>query len=241
MKKMMKKMTALMIMAAVIITLAMPAMADISYNKTATFYMQPHKTSAGNSNGTGSIYINGLTGSERLKKATVKNLAPSVVKLDYINNYTYTQNKVYSDKTADIYFSLMKPGTSTISFKIGSTTYKSKVKVLKYVNPLSSLTITGINGGKTIHKNFNKDTQPDYKISKTIPNAKVTAKARKGWDIVTVSINRDSSSGTKTYRSYSGLSDCTLRNARITKGSYARITARNKSNNAYVALIINFK
>ena len=237
MKKTMKRMIALMIMAAVIMTSAVPTLAGVSYDKSRTYYLSPSR------NILGDVNVWEMTGSQSLKKANVKSSNPSVAKLLEVSNSTY-KSAYYSDSSTHTYKSgtivcnLNKPGTSTISFKIGNKTYKSKIKVLKYVNPVSSLTITGVNGGKTIHKVFNKKNETDYKISKAVSNAKVKVKARSGWYISSVRVRRGTkyySSGENFYHN-TALSTLTVRAAKIAKNDSIEINMRNKSNDGAIEL-----
>ena len=185
MKKTLKKMMALMIMAAIIITSAVPALAAFQYDKNITEYFLDSSSILGPSSDRG-IHMYGMPG----KISNVKSSNKSVAK---ILNYGNTDNKYnyfHSSPTAlknrkDSYISyqVKKPGSSTISFKVGSKTYKSKIKILKYVNPLSSLTITGFNDGKSFHKKFNQATDIDLEVKKSVSNAKLTVKAKKGWVI----------------------------------------------------------
>ena len=233
---------ALMIMAAVIMVSAMPALADINYSESQTYYMNPSRNSGG------SISVWGLTGSQSLKKANVKSSAPSVVKLGSVSNYNnktdyYNNNNPYTSKSSTIYFSVGKPGTSTISFKIGSKTYKSKVKVLKYVNPLSSLTVTGVNGGKTIHTKFNKKTEVDQKVSKSISNANITVKAKNGWAVTYVNTYNPKTRTNNSISNYTDVSSLTLKNVRIPKdaGVNLYVTLQNKSNGGNISLELVFR
>ena len=240
MKKSMKKVFALMIMAAVIMISAVPALAGITYDKTMTVYLTPSR------NVGGFLYVRGLTGSQRLKKSDIKSSNPSVAKLGSVDYSTYKSNtygesSTYIDKYSRIMFGCNKPGTSTISFKVGSKTYKSKVTIRKYVNPLSSLTITGINGGKSIHRTFNKENECDYKFNKTVSNARIRAKARDGWYISALTIyhsgNRYSTYNIKNDKTISALN---LRMPKFGKGYSLQMVLLNKSNGGDLELDVYF-
>lgn len=238
--KIKKKMIALMIMAAVIMTSTVPALASIYYEKTKTFYLTTSP------NQVGTLEVGGMTGSQSLKKANIKSSDSSVAKLLSISNTTYKRNdwvntSTYSDKQGSILLTLKKPGTTTISYKIGSKTYKTKARVRKYVNPLSSLTITGINGGKNIRSIFNKVSDPSYKISKSISNIKIKAKAQDDWYFDDMRFIRGGKYGysAMTYNNPNQTS-LTLKIPKIAKNDNLQITLRNVENDGEIQLILFF-
>ena len=250
-------MMALMIMAAVIITSAVPALAEIQYDKTKTEYVFDSSTDSEDTGVLGpnhlrDIYMYGLPG----KLSNVKSSNPSVVEIRDFSNANYTYNYFRNSPTENsrssyIDYKALKPGTSTISFKVGSKTYKSTIKVLKYVNPLSSLTITGFNGGKTFHTKFNKRAELTQKVNKSVSNAKVTVKAKSGWVVTDLSVYDYKTRKAQEYRYYdgkSGRSSMSLNNIRLWKGDgtlspytniYIRL--RNKSNGGVIPLYLHLE
>ena len=243
MKKAMKKMMALVLTAAVLATAAMPVSAAISRPKTLATYLGP------DGKGDDSINISGLKSDQSLTPENVKTSAKSVVGLEYINNSTHkTEFNYWSGENASggttrestIGLILKKPGKSTISYTIGTKTYTTKVTVLKYVNPLSSLTITGINNGKTIHKKFAKNKYATIKLPKTVSKARITAKARSGWAVKSLSVYN----GRKSYEYESdGVTTAQLRNIKLSKGkqSCIDIELKNKSNKGTISLQIEIE
>ena len=84
-------------------------------------------------------------------------------------------NGIWTNVVANV----KKTGTSTVSFKTGGKTYKIKVTVKKYKNPISSVKI----GNTTIRGSKFKSTSNYFlKWSKFKgENTKVTVKLAKGW------------------------------------------------------------
>lgn len=80
-----------------------------------------------------------------------------------------------------IYATLKKPGTTNVTVKVNGKSYKTKLIVKKYVNPVSSIKV-----GKTIIKGsrFNKKTVYNLKYSK-FANKKstITVRLKKGWKL----------------------------------------------------------
>ena len=70
-------------------------------------------------------------------------------------------------------------GTTTTSIKIGSKTYKTKITILKYKNPIVSITI---NGKKISGRKFNKTDviKLNYNTYKGKKN-KITYQIKNGW------------------------------------------------------------
>ena len=84
-------------------------------------------------------------------------------------------NRIWTNIAANV----KKTGTSTVSFETGGKTYKIKVTVKKYQNPISSIKIrnTTIRGSK-----FKSTSNYFLKWSKFKgKNTKVTVKLAKGW------------------------------------------------------------
>ena len=72
-----------------------------------------------------------------------------------------------------------RQGTTTTSIKIGSKTYKTKITILKYKNPIVSITI---NGKKISGSKFNKTDviKLNYNTYKGKKN-KITYQIKNGW------------------------------------------------------------
>ena len=80
---------------------------------------------------------------------------------------------------------LWRQGKAALSYTAGGKTYKQYFEVLKYENPLKSLKITGVNGGKELKNKFKTKNYLDQTVKSD--GGKVTVKAASGWKITQVS------------------------------------------------------
>lgn len=151
------------------------------------------------------------------------------------NTTTYSSSNC--NYSAD--FSINKPGTATVSYKIGTKTYKTKLKVLAYKNPVKSITLTGINGGK----NFASLTKSSANISKklslktTTKNAQLNITPTSGWKISSVSISDSNTTLSRSVSNYrDGLSSAKINWGTLNKShSYnISVTFFNTSNHASI-------
>lgn len=130
-----------------------------------------------------------------------------------------------------------KPGTSTISVTAGGKTYKCKVTLPKYVNPISSIKLnkTVISGNKFATKSTYTIKSKSYKGKKCPLNIKL----KSGWQLVTVkyynyeTYMQESLYGEDTvYDSNTGTYDTVFRNKKSVKisgnNSEIQITVKNK-------------
>lgn len=84
-----------------------------------------------------------------------------------------------------------KAGTASVSYKIGSKSYKIKVKILAYQNPAKSVILTGVNGGKSI-ASLTKNSRTASKsmaLKAKQTGAKLTVKPVSGWKIKSLMIS----------------------------------------------------
>ncbi len=137
-----------------------------------------------------SIYAAGARSVKNIKSTNKK-----VVKPDGYQVYVETSRRISTDSKgkeskgdledntySNVYFIGLKEGQSTISYTVGKTEYKKKIYIKKYVNPLKTLTISNVNGGKNIAGKFKKSNNVSLK-GKTANKLKVTAVAANGWEI----------------------------------------------------------
>ena len=161
--KRMKKVWGIFLATVLLVTMfSNTAFAAISVPKSQTVYLT-------SKNGTSSVSIpvNGLTKKQKITKSSVKSsntsvMAPSSLDRntnEYTTQYINNKSKDYSSSyvSSSIYFDAKKAGTSTITFKVGSKSYKSKVTVKKYVNPATTIIIPGVNSGKNIASRYRHD------------------------------------------------------------------------------------
>lgn len=103
------------------------------------------------------ISISNIPAKQSILKSNVKVVSGgSVIALDSFGSSSFKSTTeafrkgakpyTHSDRFYNIGFAVKKPGTGKISFKVGNKTYTSTIKVLRYVNPLKSVSITGVKG-----------------------------------------------------------------------------------------------
>ncbi len=186
------------VMASVMVFTAAPALDTQAADKqldAETLYMTSKDS------GYVSFDIDGVTKVNSVKSSNMAVLKPSNYsihnnKYDY---YYYSDSKNAFEKSdynsgskyTDFSFRALKKGSSNITIKSGSTTYKKKVNVLNYVNPLKTLTISNVNGGKNIAGKFKAK---NYNIVKgtSANQIKVKASTKSGWVIKEIYISNTS-------------------------------------------------
>lgn len=209
MKKLTKHLAAVAMALAVAVTALVPVTAEAkpSYNEKITVYRTNANASYTSS---ASLYVGNLGKSDTIKKSSVKSSNTKSVKLNYLEKYNseyateyFSGSNGYSGKSYSysIGLSLLKPGKSTVSFKVGNgsktKTYKSVVTVVKYENPLKTATILGKNyAGKLKSQNT---SYKDIKAKSTQKNQKFTFEANKNWKITSVSVSKYEKIGKNTY------------------------------------------
>lgn len=235
---------------ALVLTLAMSlpafAAAITPSTKTETKYMSSN-------DGTAWVSVDLATGSKAftIKRADVKVTAGTTgAKMThfskYASNNTYANNNSGKWKSSkSTYYSygveldVKKAGTATVAYKIGSKTYKKKIKVLKYKNPAKTVTLTGVNGGK----NMASLTKTSHYSSKTVAlkankaSAKLTVKPIAGWKIQTAELYDWTNGSRVEMGNYSkGLSSVALNCGKIVANhDYGiEVEFRNTSNNATI-------
>ncbi len=104
-------------------------------------------------------------------------------------------------------------GTATVKYKIGTTSYTLKVKVLDYVNPVKTITLTGVNSGKSFAARTNPSTYATKSLAlkKTTKNAVLKVTAKSGWKINSVGIQDQTTGAVRIFANYSGVSSATLK------------------------------
>lgn len=187
------------------------------------------------------ICVSGLSKTMKLK--SIKSSNKNVMKPYYvsygttINSYAteYLDAAMQSNnykKDSKNYYALIgcqnkKSGTATISFKIGKKTYKTKVAVKKYTNPLKTVNIAGIKNGKSTNlaSKLNKKNQANLEnMSKR--TAKITIVPKSGWKIKEVTVF---DAKTQTYteiRNYNGTAKATLHAGKFEEDSPYKVTIK---------------
>ncbi len=101
------------------------------------------------------------------------------------------------DSNATIEVKILKPGKTTISYKVNGQKCKTTVIAEKFYNPVKKLTLTGFNKGKNIIKSFK--CRNDWGNNMTaafkqtdVKNSKLNISLKKGWKVTYVSVRNDS-------------------------------------------------
>ncbi len=182
---------ALMLMTAAF-TVSAQAAPKVPKSKTTYMYPTPWSTTKTGVTG-GSIDVKGMGKSQKIKKSSVKSSNKNCIEISY----------VASDS---ISYTVKKPGTAVVSFKIGNKNYKTKVYGKKYVNPAKSVSITGVKNGSQANLAglTNKNTgSKRLALKKTVKNPKVQVTAKKGWKITQIMYsNGDTSQNEYNIREY---------------------------------------
>lgn len=234
MKQLVKKVFAATLALTVMFTMLAPVTAEaaVTYNKSQTLY----RTSKSGTSYSG-IQVSGLTKSQTIKKTSVKSDKTSVVKPWYLERSTSSYKTEYfsSNMTGYSYnyysyyigLELKKAGTAKVSFKIGNKTYKTTIKVKNYTNPLSSVTLTGVNSGKNIASKMNSSNYcSTLKLTKTTRNAVVKVKPKSGWKVTSINVENSQTGDTMSISNYGtkGVSNASLKVGTLTKNK--RVTLR---------------
>lgn len=209
MKKITKKLSTLLLSLAACALISsltgVTAQAEPFVEQKLIYYMQ------GNNLSGGVISILDLAESDVIHKDSVTSSKPAVASIDSLDTTAFTNTyNYYADNTessfnfsnASIYFTIRKAGTSVISFKINDTTYKTKVKVYKYTNPIKTLKITGIKNGKNQASKFKKKTDTNVTLKKNVSSPILSIAAKKNWKITSVNINEFSKENLTPIASY---------------------------------------
>ena len=198
-----------------------------------------------------------------IKRETVKVKAGTAgAKLQEVNKYRWSSSyqeeyrvgssskwKKYTSKSTDCNYSawlrVKKAGTATVKYKIGSKSYSTKLKVLAYKNPVKSITMTGVNGGKNFASLTKNQRYPDKALQFTsnVSNSTIKVVPAKGWKVTEVYFNAwgENSSYSRSIGCSEGLSSATLKCGKLqVGGSYeAYVELMNTSNGAYMYLWYN--
>ena len=102
-----------------------------------------------------------------------------------------------------IQLKIVKTGTATVKYKIGTTQYTMKVKIVPYANPVKSITVTGVNNSKSFAAKTKAQSWLDNNVSlplkETTKNAKIAVTAASGWKVSHVSLRDEKTFNTVSY------------------------------------------
>ena len=217
--KRMKKICGVLLATVLLVTMfSSTAFAAISIPKSQTVYLR--SKSGISYTGIVGIAVDGMTKKQKITKSSVKSSNTSVIAptsmyrsaSDYSYQYFDNSGNDSSRSSAYSYIDLVakKPGTATVSFKIGSKTYKTKVTVKNYVNPAATIKIPGVNSGKNIASKFKSQNYASGKQAKTVKSGKISVKAASGWKLTNISVYDNRTNQTISYWSSKGVSSVSL-------------------------------
>ncbi len=208
MRRNLKRILALALGFAIVIGLS-PAVkteaASATKLPTATFYYERSGKSLTMSH---TFWFDGFSSLSGIKSSKTGVIKPAgVTKEKYTSDYYTIDSKGnlvkdddYSYNYVGLTMKILKTGSSNISFKSGKKSYVKTFKVKAYQNPLSSLVISNVNNGKTVHNSFKGINTVAFN-SKKATKVSVTAKAKGDWRIEEIKItdtisSKDSEDGT---------------------------------------------
>ncbi len=221
MKKMMKRMISLALVAALSCGLfaAVPvsAASTPTYDKTVSTYLGAKSSKYGFMHTYAEIEIKNCAAKPTDVKLYSKNVGLTAVNYDK------------GSKTAGITVNSAKAGTYKVTFKIKGTKYSCNVVFKKHTNPVSTVKITGVKNGKNIAsytQNANQNSTK-LKLKKNVSNAKLTLKIKSGWKLTQMGLYRYKKSGSidRTMFNKENLSKT---------GKYTRTLGNLKTNKEYV-------
>ncbi len=206
MKKLTKHLAAVAMALAVAVTALIPVNAEAkpSYDTSKTVYCT---TANSTYYSYASIYVSNLGKSDTIKKSSVKSSNTKVVVVRYldksVNSYQmeyFSGSDGYSSSSYNytIGLGILKPGKSTVSFKIGSKKCSSNITVLKYENPLKTAKFLGKNYADKLKK---QNYHYGLKAKPTQKNQTFTFEGNKNWKITSVEISRQEKVGSNSYYS----------------------------------------
>lgn len=241
MKKLTRKLIISMLSAAMAFSaMTISASAAVNVPKSVTVY----------ANSSSNISIQGLgTAKNKITKSSIKssntNVAQPTALTTNVSTYSYKSEPLtkggrgYSDSSSSNSQSIElwtnKTGTANVSFKIGSKSYSTKVTVLKYTNPIKSITLTGANGGKSFAGLTKQMSNASVTLSKkTLTKSWLTVVPASGWKIMNVSVSSSRGSDPQYYsfNSNKPASKAVLGVGSVQKGGYINISLLNTKNNA---------
>ena len=104
--------------------------------------------------------------------------------------YNSKLKKESSNKSSDwtICLNLKKPGKTNVTYKVGNKKYTVKLNVVKYKNPMKSVVISGVQGGKNLASKVNKHYGCNLKAIKN-DNVNLSLESKDGWEITNVQMS----------------------------------------------------
>lgn len=104
------------------------------------------------------------------------------------NNWGVAENYKYCHYNVKV--ACTKPGTGTLTYKVGTKTYKINIVVEPYKNHVKTLTITGLNSGRNLASLTKNQVFPskNLTLSQTTKSVKAQLTANSGWLVTRMEI-----------------------------------------------------
>lgn len=124
------------------------------------------------------------------------------------------ETSTYSSESYDYQISLRfsHAGTAKVTYKIGKKSYTLKIVVKAYTNPISSITMTGINKGKSFASKCKTEMPyyPKLSFPSVVKSSTLKVKAKTGWKVTYISFDDMTAGKSKSLRD-SGLTTMSLK------------------------------
>ena len=128
-------------------------------------------------------------------------------------------------------------GTAKVTYKIGKKSYTLKIVVKAYTNPISSITMTGINKGKSFASKCKTEMPyyPKLSFPSVVKSSTLKVTAKTGWKVTSIGFN-DRTAGKSKRLSDSGLTTMSLKLGKLdpTHEYSLSITLENTKTGAYL-------
>ena len=165
---------------------AIPALAEITLEPGSTTMYLNCKNGKGHTT-LRNININGINMDSKITDP--KSSKPSVLNIDSLLFSKHTQQYFPGDSadfcSATLSVLLHKPGKSTVSVVVDGKTYKTKLTVNQYVNPIKSFVITSVSG-KNVKSLFNTTGSTTGTLTSDTKAGQVRLTTAKGWKITKI-------------------------------------------------------
>lgn len=193
-KKLLSLVLAVIILVSLIPSKEVNAANNINAPKETTVYMTPDDLQCNY------VYVNVGGNIKTQKVSGFKSSKPSVATVYSYTKHSNKSKETAVDKNAKLYNNnsstdleiKVKPnnfGTTIISYKIGKKTYKTKVTIKKYTNPIKSITLTGANGNKNFASACSSNTWGQVQMTAQ-KNAIVKITPKSGWKVKSISYSQ---------------------------------------------------
>jgi len=181
--KTIRKLLCIALIVSILCVAAFPALAEIELvPESTTMYL--NSTNSRNLTATRNIAISGIGLDSKI--TAPKSSKPAVLSIDQLKLETRHlesfPGEAVDQITATLSVNLHRPGRSTVSVKVDGKTYKSKLKVEQYVNPVKSFVITGISG-KNLKSQFRTSGGASASLTSNARAGQVKLVAASGWKI----------------------------------------------------------